>query len=48
MQPMKLSRAFTLLESGPVVLVTTSDGKLLGIVDRQIVAHTVDETEPQM
>jgi hypothetical protein len=30
------------------VLVTTSDGKLLGIVDRQIVAHTVDETEPQM
>ena len=27
MRPMKLSRAFTLLEPGPVVLVTTHDGK---------------------
>ncbi len=26
MRPMKLSRAFTLIEPGPVVLVTTSDG----------------------
>lgn len=26
MRPLKLSRAFTLLEPGPVVLVTTSDG----------------------
>jgi len=27
MRPLKLSRAFTLMESGPVVLVTTHDGK---------------------
>jgi flavin reductase (DIM6/NTAB) family NADH-FMN oxidoreductase RutF len=27
MRPLKLSRAFTLIESGPVVLVTTHDGK---------------------
>ena len=27
MRPMKLSKAFTLLEPGPVVLVTTSDGR---------------------
>lgn len=27
MRPLKLSKAFTLLESGPVVLVTTHDGK---------------------
>lgn len=27
MKAMKLSRAFTLMESGPVVLVTTNDGK---------------------
>ena len=27
MRRMKLSRAFTLMESGPVVLITTSDGK---------------------
>ncbi len=27
MRPLKLSKAFTLIESGPVVLVTTHDGK---------------------
>ncbi|WP_301101226.1 flavin reductase family protein [Propionivibrio sp.] len=27
MRPLKLSKAFTLMESGPVVLVTTHDGK---------------------
>jgi flavin reductase (DIM6/NTAB) family NADH-FMN oxidoreductase RutF len=27
MRPLKLSRAFTLIESGPVVLVTTHDGR---------------------
>jgi flavin reductase (DIM6/NTAB) family NADH-FMN oxidoreductase RutF len=27
MRQLKLNRAFTLLESGPVVLVTTHDGK---------------------
>jgi flavin reductase (DIM6/NTAB) family NADH-FMN oxidoreductase RutF len=27
MQPLELSKAFTLMESGPVVLVTTHDGK---------------------
>jgi len=27
MRPLKLSKAFTLIESGPVVLVTTRDGK---------------------
>lgn len=27
MRAMKLSKAFTLMEPGPVVLVTTSDGK---------------------
>lgn len=27
MKKMKLSKAFTLMESGPVVLVTTNDGK---------------------
>ena len=27
MRPLRLSRAFTLIESGPVVLVTTHDGK---------------------
>lgn len=27
MRPLKLSRAFTLMESGPVVLITTQDGK---------------------
>ncbi len=27
MQPLKLSKAFTLIEPGPVVLVTTSDGR---------------------
>jgi len=27
MRQLKLSKAFTLIESGPVVLVTTNDGK---------------------
>jgi flavin reductase (DIM6/NTAB) family NADH-FMN oxidoreductase RutF len=32
MRKLKLSRAFTLLESGPVVLVTTADGAALNIM----------------
>lgn len=32
MQALKLSKAFTLIESGPVVLVTTSDGKKSNIM----------------
>jgi CBS domain-containing protein len=31
----------------PEILVTTSEGKLLGIVDRQTVEHAVDELRPQ-
>ena len=29
------------------ILVTTSEGKLLGIVDRQTIEHAVDELGPQ-
>jgi len=32
MRPLKLSKAFTLMESGPVVLVTTHDGKKANIM----------------
>lgn len=32
MQPLKLDQAFTLMESGPVVLVTTHDGKAHNIM----------------
>ena len=32
MRPMELSKAFTLMESGPVVLVTTHDGKKANVM----------------
>ncbi|HZD39981.1 MAG TPA: CBS domain-containing protein, partial [Terriglobales bacterium] len=40
--------AFMSKHSLSSVLVTTSDGELLGAVDRPIVEHAVDETGPQM
>jgi hypothetical protein len=42
MRRLKLDKAFTLIESGPVVLVTTHDGQKDNIVVLEAVAACID------
>ncbi len=42
MRQLKLSKAFTLMESGPVVLVTTQDGRKNNIVVVEAVSACID------